>query len=188
VDPLSSVAASPASDVLDSRMKLLSLASARPSSTSSTASPTLADDDGMRHYCIPGDASFVCVVAVASDTGIRSPRSLTSRRLGEAAVPPALYVKDAAMVVGVAIELELPSARVDGELRFKVGGARGASPADVSSTTESTRPRRRATTASRYKASMRWGSSRSGRRRVLLTPEMDGGGVLEQAWWPRAFL
>jgi hypothetical protein len=81
-------------------------------------------------------------------------------------------------IAGVWIELELPSARVDGELRFKVGGARGASPVDASSTTESTRPWRRATTVAHYKASMRWGSSRSRWRRVLLTPEMDGGGVL----------
>lgn len=52
-----------------------------------------------------------------------------------------------AWCVGEWIKLELPSAAVDGELRFKVGGARGASPADVSSTTESTQRQRRATTA-----------------------------------------
>ena len=48
------------------------------------------------------------------------------------------------------IELEIPSALVDGKLRSMVEGARGASPADVLSTTTSTRLR--VSIAARFKA------------------------------------
>jgi hypothetical protein len=85
------------------------------------------------------------------------------------------------------IEFGLPSTRVDSELRSKVGGARGASPADASSTVVSTRPRHRVFTAARFKAFWLWGSSRSGWRWVSPTPMTVGGGGRRCGWsvrWP----
>ena len=59
------------------------------------------------------------------------------------------------------IELVLPAARVVGELRCRVGGAQGVSPADVLSTAISSQPQRRVSITAHFKALMRWGSSRS---------------------------
>ena len=64
-------------------------------------------------------------------------------------------------LAGEWIDLDFPAARVDGEVRSMVGGARGVSPADVLSSAFLSRPSRRVATAAPFKASMRWGSSRS---------------------------
>ena len=75
-------------------------------------------------------------------------------------------------LAGEWIELEPSSARVDGELRSMVGGTRGASPTDASSTTESTRPRRWVSTAAHFKATMRW-----------VPPDLGGGGCSQRRKW-----
>jgi len=62
-----------------------------------------------------------------------------------------------------------------------IGGAWGESPIDGPSTMESTWPQCQASYAVRYKASMRWVSSDSVRRRVFPTREEDGDGVRRQA-------
>ena len=66
MDPPSSVAASPASDVLDARLKLWSRASATPSPKSSIDGfPDLAGDDNMRYYFQPCErVEFVVLVFV----------------------------------------------------------------------------------------------------------------------------
>jgi hypothetical protein len=75
-------------------------------------------------------------------------------------------------LVGEWIELEPPSARVDGELRSMVGGTRGVSLTDASSTTESTWPRRRVSTAAHFKATMRW-----------VPPDLGGSGCSQRWSW-----